>query len=111
MLLLRRGTQPARGRWTFPGGYVDRGEPVPAAAARETLEEVGLVVAITSLLGVYSSVGNPVVLIVYRGTPQGGAPQTGAEALEVGWFAAAAVPWEELAFPSTAAALRDWTGI
>jgi len=107
--LLRRGTEPARGSWTFPGGYVDRAEPVPEAAARETFEEVRLQVVITSLLGVYSAAGNPVVMVVYRGTIRAGQPQTGPEALEVRWFAAAEIPWDELAFPSTAAALGDWS--
>ncbi len=109
VLLLRRGIAPARGRWTFPGGYVDRGEPVPDAAARETREEAGLDVAIQSLLGVYSEAGNPVVLIVYRATTSSfDAAQPGAEALELKWVQPAEVPWDDLAFPTTVAALSDW---
>lgn len=108
VLLLRRGIEPARDRWTFPGGYVDRGEPVPEAAAREAYEETGVVVAVGGLLGVYCPRGEPVVLIVYRARVTAGAPRPGPEALELRWVEPADIPWEELAFASTAAALTDW---
>lgn len=108
VLLLRRAVEPARGRWTFPGGYVDRGEPVPEAAAREAFEEAGVEVAVGGLLGVYSRRGEPVVLIVYRARVTAGQPRPGVEALEVRWAAPEEIPWAGLAFPSTAAALTDW---
>ena len=42
VLLTRRTIQPARGKWTVPGGFVDWGEPVEDGALRETWEETGL---------------------------------------------------------------------
>ncbi len=40
--------------WALPGGFVDYGERVEAAARREVKEETGLEVSLLSLLGVYS---------------------------------------------------------
>ena len=72
LILQRRTIDPGLGRWTFPSGFVERGERVEGAAVREVREEVGLEIRLTRLLGIYSEVGNPVVLAVYVGVPNGG---------------------------------------
>jgi ADP-ribose pyrophosphatase YjhB (NUDIX family) len=105
---LRRGIEPGHGLWVYPGGYVDRGESLEAAAARETLEEVGVAVRIERLVGVYSYPGRPVIVVVYAATVIGGALRGSPEALEVGTFDRAAIPWESLAFQSTREALHDY---
>lgn len=110
ILLLRRGFDPGRGLWTFPGGFVDLGESVPEAARRETDEELGIAVELEALVGVYSRPEDRVVLIVYRGRALG-RPRTTAEAVEVRAFAPDGIPWDELAFWSTAQALRDALGL
>lgn len=51
LLLVQRGREPNRGRWTLPGGRCEPGEPAAAAAAREVLEETGLRVVATQLIG------------------------------------------------------------
>ncbi len=108
IILLKRGIQPAYGRWVFPGGYVDRGETVEEAGIRETKEEVNLDVRIESLLNVYSYPERPVIVIVYAVSVVGGELDAGDEALEARTFAPEEIPWEELAFPSTRDALRDY---
>jgi 8-oxo-dGTP diphosphatase len=52
VVLVRRRNPPPG--WAIPGGFVDVGEPVEAAAVREIREETGLAVTLTDLLGVYS---------------------------------------------------------
>ena len=106
--LIRRAISPARGKWTFPGGYVDRGEPVDRAAVRETWEETGLRVRLDGLHGVFSYPDVTVVLIVYTASVTGGTLTAGDECEEAVWAEPAAIPWEELAFPSTVDALRSW---
>jgi 8-oxo-dGTP diphosphatase len=108
IFLLRRGIEPAYGKWVFPGGYVDRGETTEEAAAREAKEEVNLDVEIDGVLNVYSYKGRPIVVIVYSVSVVGGDLKAGDETIEVRTFSPEEIPWEELAFPSTRDALRDY---
>lgn len=108
VVLLRRGVEPAMGKWVFPGGYVDRGESVEEAAIRETLEESRLEVKLHSLLGVYSYPRSPNVIVVYTAEVTGGDLAAGDESLEAGRFAPDRIPWEDLGFPSTRDALNDY---
>jgi 8-oxo-dGTP diphosphatase len=53
ILLVKRGQAPLLGEWSIPGGLLELGETLRQAAAREALEETGLVVRATELLGVF----------------------------------------------------------
>jgi ADP-ribose pyrophosphatase YjhB (NUDIX family) len=108
IVLVRRSIEPAYGKWVFPGGLVDRGERVEDAAIRETREEACLDVRLTGLLNVYSYAEYPVIIIVYTAEVIGGRLAAGDETLEARCYQSAAIPWPELAFPSTAEALRDF---
>jgi ADP-ribose pyrophosphatase YjhB (NUDIX family) len=107
ILLGRRDIEPRRGFWVFPGGYMDVGETAEQAAIRETLEEVHLDVQNLQLIGVFTRVEPGVVVIVYEAEAVGEA-EVGHETSEIGWFAADEIPWSEIAFDSTEAALRVW---
>ncbi len=106
VILLRRGFDPRRGCWTFPGGFVELGESVEDAVGRETAEELGISIELRRLVGVYSRADDQVVLIVFLARAVG-QPRTSPEAIEVRAFAPAALPWDELAFWSTERALRE----
>ena len=106
ILLVRRNHDPMYGRWSFPSGFVDRGEVVEEAARREVREETALEVTIDRLLGVYSSAGDPVVFVAYAGHSSGGAPEAGPEAIEVGLFPPDGLP--ELAFLHDTAIVEAW---
>lgn len=107
ILLGRRDIEPRRGFWVFPGGFMDVGESAEEAAKRETLEEMHLEVTNLELLGVYTRIEQGVVVIVYEAEAVGEA-EVGHETSEIAWFAAHEIPWEEIAFDTTEAALRAW---
>lgn len=52
VLLVRRGQEPGKGRWTFPGGYTEEDESPDRAVVREVLEETGLRTRAGALLSV-----------------------------------------------------------
>jgi len=106
LLLVRRNHEPALGRWSFPSGYVDAGEVIEAAAAREVQEETGLDVRLTRLLGVYSSAGEQVVFVAYAGEAPAGEARAGDEVSEARWFEPDAIP--DLAFPHDPAIVGAW---
>ena len=106
LVLVRRAMQPAIGRWSYPGGYVDRGETVEDAAMREVKEETGLQVRLTGLLGLYSTADTTVVLAAYSAEVTGGTLSPGDEAQEAGLFDPDELP--PLPFPHDDQILAAW---
>ena len=108
IVLVRRAIDPGYGMWVFPGGYVDRGEPLPVAAIREAREECGLEIHLDGLVNIYSYPGRAPVIVVYAATAVGGTLSADDECLETCEFSPDLIPWQDLAFRSTADGLRDY---
>ena len=109
LLLQQRAIDPRLGYWTFPGGFLEVGETTQEGAVRETKEETGIDVTLSGLVGVYTRPRAGIVLVVYEGRSDDGEPfAADAESSAVRWFAIDDIPWRELAFETTEAALRDW---
>jgi 8-oxo-dGTP diphosphatase len=106
IVLCRRNHEPQIGRWSFPSGFVDAGEIVEEAAAREVEEETGLKVRIDRLLGVFSDAGNRTVFIAFAGASVGGTLVAGEECFEVRAFPPDAMP--EMAFPHDGVIMEAW---
>lgn len=106
--LARRDIEPAHGRWTCPGGFLEVGEAAQEGARRETEEETQLRVEIGRLIGVYSRPHAGVVTIIYEASIVGGESAPAAETSEVRDFGPDEIPWAELAFSTVESALRDW---
>ena len=108
LALVRRAIEPGYGKWTFPGGYVDRGEEITLAALREAKEEAGLDVRLDHLVNIYSYAGRAPVIVVYAATMISGDLAVDDEGLEAREFSLDEIPWDDLAFRSTREALRDY---
>jgi 8-oxo-dGTP diphosphatase len=93
VLLIRRGKAPKAGEWSLPGGHVELGESLRAAAQREVQEETGLSVAIQQLVDVVDliaphpdgSVDYHYALVDYWAEPASGTLCAGSDAAEAVW--------------------------
>lgn len=106
IVLCRRNHEPKLGCWSFPSGFVDAGEVLEEAAAREVEEETGLKVSIDRLLGAFSDAGNRTVFVCYAGRTVGGRLECGDECFEVRTFPPGGLP--QLAFPHDGAIMEAW---
>jgi ADP-ribose pyrophosphatase len=90
LLLLKRGQSPYIGKWAPPGGFVEEGESLERAAAREVEEEVGIKLREEQLLpqGIQSLPALNQVYVTFLATlPQAIAPSPSSpEALDAQWF-------------------------
>lgn len=84
LLLVQRANEPSRGRWSVPGGRVEAGESLAAAAAREVAEETGLLVDIGALLQTVALPGGYVVSD-FAATVVGGQLRAADDALDARW--------------------------
>lgn len=108
----RRASGRYRDAWCIPCGYVEWGEEVRAAAAREFQEETGLVVEVGEILTVHSNFHDPERLTVglwFAGRVVGGKVAPADDLKEVAFFPLDNPP-QPLAFPTdllVAAELRQ----
>jgi ADP-ribose pyrophosphatase YjhB (NUDIX family) len=98
LLMLTRGQEPRRGAIDLPGGFLEPGEDLEAAARRELREETGLRVGPASLLATYWDVYDlpgfgpfPTLNYYYFARWRSGTPRAGDDAAETHW-----VRFEEL---------------
>ena len=108
ILLCRRAIEPRLGYWTVPAGFMENGETMQAAAARECQEEALAEVEIGSLLAVVNVTHAGQVHVMFRARLEAPRFAPGPESLEVGLYAEPQIPWGDLAFPSTDYSLRRY---
>lgn len=93
-LIVQRGGEPLKGHWSIPGGVVELGETLRQAAAREALEETGLVVEVGEVLEVFDSIVPDAegktqyhyVLVDFLCSVVVGEARPGSDALDVRWI-------------------------
>ena len=108
VLFVQRAYGKEKGKWSLPGGLVDRGESSRHAAYRETREETGVIVKITHRL----FTGNTRPIKVFVGQRVGGRLRyQKKECLDVRWRNPGRIRPEDLAFGGDRKALRLWADI
>jgi ADP-ribose pyrophosphatase YjhB (NUDIX family) len=108
ILLCRRAIEPRRGFWTNPAGFMEIGESLIQAAVRETYEEAMADVTVGSMLSVVNALRPAQVHIFFRATLPEPRFGSGPESLEVELFEEPAIPWQEMAFPSSIFSLERY---
>lgn len=93
ILLVKRGRPPFQGYWSLPGGSIELGERVEPALQREVLEETGLAVAPTRLLGYLDGIDRDeagrvryhYVMLYFEAEVRGGSLHPADDAEEARW--------------------------
>ena len=93
ILLAARGKPPSEGLYSLPGGMVETGETLGAAALRELREEVGVEAELIGLIApvefierdAKGHIKHHVVIAAHAARWVSGEPQTGPEAKDIRW--------------------------
>jgi 8-oxo-dGTP diphosphatase len=111
VLLVRRGAEPALGRWDIPGGFLEEGEAPEDGARREIREELGLDLAPDRLRLVMAYIHRrrdfAVLDILFEAPMPDQQPRPGSDAAACGWFPIDDLP-DDIAFEATRNALERW---
>jgi 8-oxo-dGTP diphosphatase len=92
VLLIKRKKEPFRGRWVFPGGFLEMDEELADGAARELAEETGLVGVKLEQMHTFGTCGRDprgrVISVAFVGTvePDQATVKAGDDAAEAAWF-------------------------
>jgi ADP-ribose pyrophosphatase YjhB (NUDIX family) len=102
ILLARRGKPPQKGTWDIPGGFMEAGERIEDALAREVKEETGMEVEVGEYLGslpdVYGPLCLPTVNLCFLAHAVGGSTRAGSDVADVAWFDTGNLPAQDV-FP------------
>ena len=109
ILLIKRGKEPSKGLYAFPGGRLEAEETAEDAVRREVMEETGIVAGPLERLETLhlgeadnDPASSACRLRVFQGTHEGGNPVAGDDAEDAGWFTLDEVE----ALPMTKSSLR-----
>ena len=106
ILLCRRAIQPRYGLWTVPGGFLENKETTSQAAVRETWEEANAKIELGPVFALLNVPHISQVHVFYRAQLQSATYSSGNESLDVALFDEEKIPWDNMAFRTTAIALK-----
>lgn len=99
ILLCKRAIEPQWGKWTLPAGFMENGETVQQAAARETMEEALAKVSDLHLFGMFNIPHVNQVYVMFRAQMPECEFAPGTESLSCELVTEEQIPWTEIAFP------------
>jgi ADP-ribose pyrophosphatase YjhB (NUDIX family) len=108
LVLVREAKAGRRDLWVLPGGFVDLGETLEEAIAREVHEEICLSIRVSRLLNAYSYPGEQKVVLAYLTEYLSGELAPGDKTLEARVFSPEKIPWDLLGFNTTRQTIRDY---
>ncbi|NIQ06602.1 MAG: NUDIX hydrolase [Candidatus Korarchaeota archaeon] len=93
VLLVKRGVEPSKGRWSLPGGKIELGEPFKVALQREIREELQVEIEVQNLYAVKEYIEHDedgaikwhYIILDFRCKLLSGPPTASSDALEVTW--------------------------
>ena len=101
LLLIKRGKEPFKGQWAFPGGFVNMDEELEDAAVRELEEETGLTGVKLEQFHTFGKCGRDPrgrnITVAFMGITKTESIKGGDDAAEAKWFEIDALP-ENMAF-------------
>jgi 8-oxo-dGTP diphosphatase len=94
LVLIKRGSEPGKNKWSIPGGLVELGETIVETTVREVEEETGLKVEVQRLLDTVDNIeydeGGRLryhfVIIDFLAFPRSGSLKAGSDVLEARWI-------------------------
>lgn len=110
MLWTKRGIEPGKGLWAFPQGFLEKGETLQQAAARELFEETHIALSPKEMIPM--SLGSVLIMdqlyVVFRCPCEEEVPaELTPETEDWGWYSADDAPWDQMAFPETTPQLSE----
>lgn len=107
-LLCKRAIEPSYGKWTFPSGYLDKGETPEIGAKREAYEEVNIKIKLERLFGVVTVKKKNLIQFIFIAKQVSQSFKPGIETLDAKYYDFSDIPWKDLAFPSVKWALINY---
>ena len=108
LLWMKRGNPPRAGHWAIPAGFMENGESLREAAARELREETCVQIQPEQLspymIGSIDFISE--VYLGFRASVTSEHCGCGPESLDVGFFSEEEIDWDNVAYPSANAAVK-----
>lgn len=108
ILLCRRAIPPREGYWNLPAGFLENGETLEEGAVREAKEEAGIEGEVIGLQSIYNVPKINQIYFFFLVKVKNKSLDIGIETLEAEWFEPEAIPFVDIAFPSTTFAIQTY---